>query len=131
MGDNVNSVWAKHKELKQHIIKMENQVRNAHLQAKDIYQPMLDHSKNKVIPVLRGAEMMGLYELRQYHTDRIATTDLTGMEAVTQLPNYMSTLNEESQKRAFVRKRPQRGWGRDIVTFLSLRRNCWRQKSAL
>ena len=72
MGDNVNSVGAKHKELKQHIIKMENQVRNAHLQAKDIYQPMLDHSKNKVIPVLRGAEMMGLYELRQYHTDRIA-----------------------------------------------------------
>lgn len=45
MGDNVNSVWAKHKELKQHIIKMEGQVEKKTLQTRDIYQPMMDYSK--------------------------------------------------------------------------------------
>ena len=45
MGGNVNSVWAEHKELKQHIIKMEGQVEKKTLQTRDIYQPMMDYSK--------------------------------------------------------------------------------------
>ena len=100
MGGNVNSVWAEHKELKQHIIKMEDQVRKTHLQAKDIYQPILDHTKNIVIPVLRATQMMGLSELRQYHMERAEKNLDVEVEKDMYLPDYMSTLNEESKKKS-------------------------------
>ena len=45
MGGNVNSVWAEHKELKQHIIKMEDQVRKTHLQ-----KPLQPTPRRKLLP---------------------------------------------------------------------------------
>ena len=79
MGDNVNSVWAKHKELKQHIIKMEGQVEKKTLQTRDIYQPMMDYSK-KSITALKGVGMLDLSELKQYQMDKINKEELGNLE---------------------------------------------------
>ena len=103
MGDNVNSVWAKHKELKQHIIKMEGQVEKKTLQTRDIYQPMMDYSK-KSITALKGVGMLGLSELKQYQMDKINKEELGNLEEHAQLKEDIFKQNEESKKKSIREK---------------------------
>ena len=103
MGGNVNSVWAEHKKLKQHIIKMEGQVEKKTLQTRDIYQPMMDYSK-KSITALKGVGMLGLSELKQYQMDKINKEELGILEEHAQLNEDIFKQNEESKKKSIREK---------------------------
>ena len=93
MGGNVNSVWAEHKELKQHIIKMENAAAKKSLltQQKDVFQPILEDAqryidKNRAVQVL-GAERLQKYHIRnsQEEMDELVQEHARRSEYVTKL----------------------------------------------
>ncbi|MCI7131070.1 MAG: hypothetical protein MSA09_11100 [Lachnospiraceae bacterium] len=101
MGDNVNSVWAEHKELKQHIIKIENAAAKTSLftQEKGIYQPVLENAQH-YIDMNRAVQVLGAERLQKYHirNSQEEMDDLVREHASRS--GYVAKLDEKEKKRS-------------------------------
>ena len=132
MGGNVNSVWAEHKELKQHIIKIENAAAKTSLftQEKGIYQPVLENAQH-YIDMNRAVQVLGAERLQKYHirNSQEEMDDLVREHASRS--GYVAKLDEKEKKRVSVRRTPRHDWVRGIHIFRRNRRNCWRRETAL
>lgn len=101
MGDNVNSVWAEHKQLKQHIIKMENAAAKTSLftPQKGIYQPVLENAQH-YIDMNMAVQVLGAERLQKYHirNSQEEMDDLVQEHA--RRSEYVTKLDEKEQKKS-------------------------------
>lgn len=101
MGDSVNSVWEEHKELKQHIMKMEHDAATPKMKGMEFFEPITSYTQ-KYAGMLESAQVLGVQTLQKY---KVTQGELDQLRSEDEnfnrdLSEYHQDLNKKEKKRS-------------------------------